>query len=105
MDIVFGGVLNITMIVGSDLVWSERVVVDDTLDVVVGVTLVCEHLEHPDPMLPNTTGGKVNMCRWMMSGVMYLGDELTKHLPRLHNTIGVVENSSGWPQRVSEFVR
>ena len=45
MDVVFGGVFNVTTIVGSDSVWSERVVVDNTLDVVVGFTLVCEHLE------------------------------------------------------------
>ena len=60
---------------------------------------------HPDPRLPNKTGGEVNMRRWMMSGVMYSGDELTKHLPRLHNTVGVVEDSSGRPQRVAEFIR
>ena len=45
MDVIFWGVLNVAAIMGSDLFWSERVVVDDTLDVVVGVALVCEHLE------------------------------------------------------------
>ena len=35
----------------------------------------------------------------------YSGDELTKHLPGLHNAVEVMEDSSsGRPQRVSEFV-
>ena len=45
MNVVFGGVLNVTAVVSSDVLWSERIVVDETLDIVVGIALVCEHLE------------------------------------------------------------
>ena len=45
MDIFLGGVLNVTAVVSGNVVRSERIVVDDTLDIVVGITLVCEHLE------------------------------------------------------------
>ena len=45
VNVVFGGVLNATAIVNSDILWSEIIVVDVTLNVVVGIALVCEHLE------------------------------------------------------------
>ena len=45
MDVFFGTVLNIAAVLSSDLLGSQGVVVDITLDIVVGVALVCEHLE------------------------------------------------------------
>ena len=45
MDIVLGGVLNVTAIMNGDLLGSQGTVVDITLDVVVGIALICDHLE------------------------------------------------------------
>jgi len=45
VNVVFGGVLNVTAIVSSNILWSERIVVDVTPNVMVGIALVREHLE------------------------------------------------------------
>lgn len=45
MNVVLGGVLNVTAILSGDLLWGQRIVVDFALDIVVGITLVREHLE------------------------------------------------------------
>jgi len=45
VNVVFGGILNVTAIVSGNIFWSEGVVVDITLDVVVSIVLVHEHLE------------------------------------------------------------
>ena len=45
VNVVFGGVLNVATVVSSDIFWSEGIVVDVTLDVVVSIALVRKHLE------------------------------------------------------------
>jgi hypothetical protein len=45
MDVVVGGALNVTAIMSNDFLWSRRVILNITLDVVVGITLVCEQIE------------------------------------------------------------
>lgn len=45
MNIVLGGVLDVTTVMSGDFVGSQRIVMDITPDVVVGVALVCEHFE------------------------------------------------------------
>jgi len=45
VNVVFGGILNVTAIVSGNVFWSERVVMDVTPDVVVSIALVREHLE------------------------------------------------------------
>jgi len=45
MDVVLGGVLDVTAIMGGDLLGGQGTEVDISLDVVVGTPLVREHLE------------------------------------------------------------
>jgi len=45
MDVILGGVLNVTAIMGGDLLGSQGTEVDISLDIVVCIALVCEHLE------------------------------------------------------------
>jgi len=45
MNVVLGGVLDVTAIVIGDLLGGQGTVVDITLDVVVGIALVCDHFE------------------------------------------------------------
>jgi len=40
VNVIFGGILNVTVIVSGNIFWSEGVVVDITLDVVVSIALV-----------------------------------------------------------------
>ena len=41
VDVAFGRVLKVATIMGSDLVWSERIVVNVILDGVVCIAMVC----------------------------------------------------------------
>jgi len=45
MNVVLWRVLNVAAIMNGDLLRSQGTIVDITLDVVVGVALVCDHLE------------------------------------------------------------
>lgn len=45
MDVVLGGILDIPTIVSGDICGGERIIVNITLDVMVCVALVREHLE------------------------------------------------------------
>ena len=61
MDVVLGRVLNVTAIMNGDLLGSQGTVVDITLDVVVGIALVCDHLEECC-----TTGSWAPQHDWVM---------------------------------------
>lgn len=45
MNVVLGRVLNVTTIVSSDLLWSQRIVVNLALNVVISIPLVREYLK------------------------------------------------------------
>ena len=61
MDVILGRVLNIAAVMYSDLLGCQGTEVGITLDVMVGIALVCEHLEErrtPRPWTPQ--------YNWMM---------------------------------------
>jgi len=45
VNVVFGGVLDVTAIVSSDILWSEGIIVDVAPNGVVSIALVRKHLE------------------------------------------------------------
>ena len=62
MDVILRRVLNVAAIMNCNLLGSQGTVVNITLDVVVGIALVCEHLEECCASRPWTPQYNCVMC-------------------------------------------